>query len=250
MSKGLINKVLTVMQQKAPELLLGTGITGMVTTVILSVRGTVKAVRVVDEAKKKDQELKRGDVVKLTWKYYILAAITGAGSVVCLIFARSASARRNAALAAACSISETALREYREKVVETIGEKKEEKIRDAVAQDRLDANPVSKQVVFMTGRGDTLFYDYYSGHYFMSDVESIRRAANSISRRMIDEIYCSLNDFYDEIGLKWIPLGDEIGFNINRQGALDPVFPPGVSDDERPCLVVKFRNPPTHDYRI
>lgn len=56
--------------------------------------------------------------------------------MTCLIGASSVNLRRNAALATAYTLSESALKEYREKVVETIGEKKEQAVQDAVAKER------------------------------------------------------------------------------------------------------------------
>lgn len=54
-------------------------------------------------------------------------------------------AKRTAALATAYKLSETALTEYKEKVVETIGEKKEQLVRDKIDKDHIDKDPVSKK---------------------------------------------------------------------------------------------------------
>ncbi len=63
------------------------------------------------------------DIIKTAWPCYIPAAV-GAISVFCLIGASSTNLRRNAALATAYTLSESTLKEYQEKVVETIGEKR------------------------------------------------------------------------------------------------------------------------------
>ena len=41
-------------------------------------------------------------------------------------------------------------------MVETIGEKKEQTVRDAVAKERLEKNPVENKEVIVTAKGDTL----------------------------------------------------------------------------------------------
>jgi len=51
------------------------------------------------------------------------------------------------------------LKEYQEKVIETIGQNKENKIREAIIDDRLSKNPVSKNEILITGAGDVLFYE-------------------------------------------------------------------------------------------
>ena len=142
----------------SPEILTGIGIAGMITTTVLAVRATPKALELLEEKKNEDwvDELSPLEVVKAAWKPYVPAAVTGIASVACLIGASSVNAKRNAALATAYKLSETALSEYREKVIETIGEKKEKTVRDKVAEERVKKNPVSKSEVVVTNNGTTL----------------------------------------------------------------------------------------------
>lgn len=253
----LIKSLGAILHRKAPEILLGTGIAGMVTTVVLAVRATPKAMLLIEEAKaKKDTnedvsisvDVTPIEIIKATWKCYIPTVLIGSGSIVCLICAHSTNARRNAALAAAYSLSETALKEYQAKVVETIGEKKEQAIQDAVNKDRVTANPPVAQEVIITSHGDTLCYDHWSGRYFKSDVEKIRKAANEVSRRMLDEMYVSLNDFYSELGLSETPLGEELGWNVNREGFVEVKIGATLADGDVPCIVLDYANAPTYDY--
>ena len=81
--------------------------------------------------------------------------VTGVCSAACIIGASSISARRNAALVTAYTISETALKEYRDKAVEVVGVKKEQAIRDAVAKDKLEKANVKEREFISTGRGET-----------------------------------------------------------------------------------------------
>ncbi|WP_254556795.1 DUF6353 family protein, partial [Salmonella enterica] len=80
--------------------------------------------------------------------------------------------------------------------IETLGEKKEKQIREEIDKDRIKKNPVGKSEVIITGNGKTLCYDHTSGRYFESDMETIKRAVNTINKQMLDEMYVSLNDFY------------------------------------------------------
>jgi hypothetical protein len=227
----------------------------MIMTTILAVRATPKAIKQIEErtgendhdgAMKSPTAL---EVIKTCWKCYIPAAITGAASIACLVGASSVNGRRNAALATAYSLSETALKEYREKVIETVGEKKEQSIRDEVAKDRIAENPVRGREVILTDRGNTLCYDNVSGRYFKSNIESLRKAENEINRRMRDEMYISLNEFYDEIGLAHIGVGDDIGWNIGK-GYLELFFSAQLAEDgSTPCLVMDYAVIPEYNYR-
>lgn len=266
MKKPNISKILSSIRTSAakygPEILTGIGIAGMITTTVLSVKATPKALRLIDHEKRnrskeyKDKEtgewcgapMKTIDYIRIAWKPFLPAAITGGVSVACLIGANSVNARRNAALATAYTLSESALKEYQEKVVETIGEKKEQSVRDAIAKDKLEQNPVTNREVIITDRGDTLCFDAVSGRYFKSDIEKLKKAVNELNRRMRDEIYISLNEFYYEIGLNGIGIGDELGWNIDN-GYIEPDFSSQLAEDGTPCLVIGYYVQPRYDYR-
>lgn len=239
------------LSKHSPEILTGLGIAGMVTTTVLAVKATPKALREIEEFEEcilcDHEKIKPIDAVKITWKYYIPAAVTGTVSIACLIGASSVNVRRNAALATAYKLSETALSEYKEKVVETIGEKKEHAIKDAIAKDHVEKNPVQQNEIIITGKGDTLCCDKLFGRYFKSDIDKLKKIENDLNRRMRNEDYISLNEFYYEVGLDGVDAGDLIGWNIN-DGYIDLEFSSQLSSDGTPCLVVSFGTPPKYDF--
>lgn len=244
-SKGIRGAI----TKHSPEILTGIGIAGMITTTIMAVRATPKALILIEEKKEEIDvdKLTPIDLIKTTWTCYIPAAITGGLSIICLIGASSVNARRNTALATAYTLSESALKEYQEKVIETIGEKKEQTVRDAIAKDRIDKNPVSSREVIITEKGNTLCYDAISGRYFKSDIDKIKKVENELNRRMRDEMYISLNDFYYEIGLNPIGIGDDLGWNIDH-GYIELNFSSQLTDDGNPCLVIDYQVAPRYEY--
>ena len=145
--------------------------------------------------------LSKRDIVKTTWKCYIPAAIVGTVTVGCIIGSNTISNRRNAALSALYTLSETAFREYQSKVVEEIGKTKETKIRDEVVADKIKNNPPSSTNVLLTGKGEVLCYDNFTGRYFKSDIDKIRQAENEIDRRLRDEMWIDVNELYYELGI-------------------------------------------------
>lgn len=248
--KPLIKSISTGLSKHGPAILTALGITGMVGTTVLAVKATPKALDLIENKKEKLEKdsLTTIETVKVTWKCYIPAAITCTTSMACLIGASSVNAKRNAALATAYKLSESALIEYRDKVVETIGEKKEQTVRDAIAKDHVDRNPVTNNEVIITDKGYTLCYDELSGRYFYSDIEKIKKAANELNRQMLNDMYISLNELYYELGLDGTKLGDQMGWNINR-GLIDLKFSATVSSDDRPCIVLDYYVPPMYDYQ-
>lgn len=243
------------LSKHSPEILTGAGIIGMVSTTVMAVRATPRALRLIEEAEIKlsnehceDVVLTPVEKVKVAWKPYVPAVITGIASITCLVGANSVSARRTAAIAAAYQISETALSEYREKVVETIGEKKEATVREKVNQKQLEKTPVSTSEVIITGTGTTLCLEPLSRRYFEFDVELIKRAENTLNKQMLHDICgsVSLNDFYDEIGLETTELGETLGWNTDNLIDLD--ITPGIADNGKPCLVIGHHNAPKYNF--
>lgn len=262
----LLNTAKHVMKKRSPEILTGIGIAGMISTVVLAVKATPKAMELIEEKRKQKLHettveearewsegagipLKPLEVIKVAWKPYVPAAITGIASVACLIGANSVHVRRNAALATAYQLSTTALSDYREKVIETMGEKKENNIRDKVVKKQVEEHPVADAQIIMTGKGNTLCYDSHSDRYFRSDIDKIKNAVLNLNERMINgnEMYISLNDFYDEIGLKHTDVGNLIGWRIDK-GKIDVRYSAQITEDNEPCIIIDHLMPPEYGF--
>ena len=255
MKKEVLTKVVTdvktTMSKHSPEILMGVGIAGMVATTVLAVKATPKALKLIEEAQAEQEDLMTPvEKTKACWKCYIPAVTTGVFSIACIIGANSVHARRNAGLAAAYKLSETALTEYRDKVIETIGEKKEKQVREKVDKERIEKNPVNANDVTVTNsQYNTLCYDPLSGRYFYSDIEHIKRSENKLNKQMVHDIngYVSVNDLYDELGLEYTSIGFDLGWNVDK-GLLDIDFTSQIAADGTPCIVLNYNVAPRYGY--
>lgn len=241
--------------------MIGGGIAGLVGAGIAAVRVTPKASMLLEERRCEKHEkyledsesnphLTIKDYVGVTWKYYlppIILASVSAGMIIC---GHNADRKENAALAAAYALSESRLKEYADKVVETVGEKKEKTIRDAIDKDRVEKNPAKEGEIISTGQGDTLCMDAWSGRYFYSDIEIIRRAAVDLSRSVLNDNDVTLNDFYDAIGLPSIKLGDAFGWDVQKNPELIELnYSAQLDPKKRPVMVIDFRYAPKYNPR-
>lgn len=233
----------------APEVLTGFGIAGMFTAVIFAVKATSKAARLIEKRKaKKEAELTKIETVQTVWKCYIPTATACLGAVICFISANAVHAKRSAALTAAYALSESAFLDYRKKVLDTVGEKKEELIHAAVVQDKIDKMPPSKSEVVIAGDGATLCYDAFAGRYFHSDRARIDRAVNELNRILMTDDFATLNEFYDLIGLPHSELGNDLGWNSRNNERVDVRFSSHLTEDSRPCLAISFDVAPKYEY--
>lgn len=246
----LIGSAVSFVSRHRTEFLTGIGIIGWAATAILVATETPKAMKLIEEKKKEEdkEKLTPTETVATAWKPYVPALVTGTIATACLVSASSESVRRATALATAYKLSETAFDEYRAKVVETFGEKKEQTVRDAIAKDKIDNNPVSKNEVIITSRGSTLCFDTLSSRYFVADIDTVKRAEIELNRRMQHDIggYVTLNDFYDEIGIAHTGVGDDLGWNSDNLIKLD--ISSHVAEDGRPALVIGHYVAPKYDF--
>lgn len=264
-----VNKILknmqSVMIQYKPEILTGIGIAGMFISLGLAIEATPRAMSNVEKEKNEQSrkqsvqdiknnkkvepkvtKLSKKDTFKVVWKCYIPTVTTAVFSAGCIIGAQSVNAKRNAVLATAYKLSERALTDYQEKTIEVVGEEKERDIRDRVAKDKIKNSEHTSDVI-VTVAGNTPCIDSM-GREFISDPNKIKRAENIINRDMRDEMYVSLNDFYDLIGLPPTKEGDNLGWNIN-DGYVDIRFDCQLNDADQPCLIITYQLAPRFDYR-
>jgi hypothetical protein len=249
-----LEQVKFLAMENSPTILTGLGVAGTVTTAYLTGRATVKAVRLIDQKEEQANLANQTDdipfsnttKVRIVWKLYIPPVGAGATTVASIIMANKISSKRLAALAVASSISERALQEYKEKVLQKWGDKQERNVRDEIAQDRVTNNPVNPREVLVTGNGTVLCYDMHTGRYFESSVEDIKRAENKINYELIHSMSASASEFYDEIGLPPTTYTDQVGWNTNNH--LEILFSTTMSPDQRPCIAIDFAKPPIREY--
>lgn len=236
----------------SPEILTGIGIAGMVTSTVLAVKATPKALVLLEEARTNkngtlEDKLTIVETVKVAWKSYVPAVAVGIASISCIIGASRVNYKRNAALATAYALSERTLINYRDKVVETLGEKKEKEVRDKISQDEIDKKPISSSQIIITPKGNTLFMDSITGRYFRSDLDSIKKAVIELNMEISHQNYISLNEFYSNIGLDRISNGDNLGWNIDN-GYVEIDYSTCLADNDEPCIVIDYISQPKYDF--
>lgn len=183
--------------------------------------------------------------LKVVLPVYVPTIVTATATVACIIGSHTISSKRTAALASLYSVSEMAMKEYQKKVIDTIGEKKEQKVRDEIDKDLVERTPITKQIV-LTGTGDHIIFDAYSGRYFKSNIDKIKQTVNEFNSRLISEMELQLNEFYYELGLEGIPYGNEVGWEAGNQLEVD--YSSQLTDDGTPCLVMNIGRPSWHSH--
>lgn len=249
-----------IASDNSPAILTALGVTGTLTAVFLTGKASFKAAEILAEAERNEtlpyleggtvrarlEDLTFQEKTNFVWKLYVPAAGTAAMAVACIVGANHVGTRRAAALASAYTLSEKAFVEYKGKVLEKLGEKKEQTVRDEIAQDRVRKNPPTESTLFVTDDGFVPCLDTHSGRYFKSTRQKIDQAVIDTNFQILHEDYASVSDFWERVGLAKTASSDEIGWNTNCK--LDIEYATAMTDDGKPCLTVGFRSVPVRSY--
>lgn len=221
----------------SPEILIGCGLVGFATTIALVAHEAPIAKDRLDDLHRElgesDEEISKAKIIfeeaKAVLPIYAPAIVSGLVSGGCILGSYHISSKRTAAIATAYEFANSSLLEYQQKVVEKIGEKKEAEIRHEINEDKIKKNPPPEDYTMSYGgskggREDVmsqfndglyLYKDNYTGRYFRSNPEIIGKAEKRITERLPIEMWVSLNEFYWELGLSSVDVGEDLGFNVD-----------------------------------
>lgn len=238
-------------EKNKPLLLTIFGVVGLVATAIEVAYAKPKADAVIkkrheNRVKEESKAEEIGRDILVATPVYLPAIATGAMTIGCMVGSYNESSKRTAAYATAYTLTETKLKDYQAKVIETLGDKKEQKIRNEVAAEKVRKNPPAEE--FIINDTDTLFYDTGSGRYFRANIDTVRNAIASLNERLYCEMFVSLNEFYYEIGLPEIKVGDDIGFNVDN-GMIRIPLDNWMDYNGHPCLVLEYDYGVRFDWR-
>lgn len=239
--KHIVRKAGKNIDRHSPEILTGTGIVGVISTAVLAHRAANIALLMVEQ-ERCDRIFDTNDpreIIKIAWKAYVPVFISGTLTIGSILLAHKIHTDRMAAMTGLYTVANTALHDYQDKVASLLGEKKDRQVRESVIQDKLDKNPVETSEVFITGLGDYLCFDDWSGRYFKSDIETIRRCMNDFNKDIWHDSYRTLNEFYDMIGLEDIDSGRNMGWDVDN-GLLDIRFTAKIATNGEPCIVLEY----------
>lgn len=249
-----------VCKKNSPEILTGLGIAGFIAATIIGIFETPKY---LDDVEKKKEEL---EVEKLPIKdnailiarHYVPTVSLIVASSSCVIKSNRIYAGRLSAAVTAYSLTETAYREYKDKVKETLGEKKEHEIEEKVFADRVKSNLPTDAQLDMLGPGLSLVYEPYTNQYAVMKSYEVDKAITRLNADFILENRLSLNDYIYEL-MSWDRSGEMHmnpdwtyqGWNMSSKDDLLARGDWGFKlneDTGRTAIVINLNRDPTHDY--
>lgn len=244
---GIKEKVL----DNKTKILSGTAIGGVLTTTVLAVKGGSDAAnKIAYEEYRTDSELTRKEKLKLTWKCYIPAACSAIGTIGCIAASEYCNNKDKALAVAAAAAFSTALTDYKEAVIETVGEELGEEVRKAAGQKDLDRTPFTKskdslRFVDEYDEEDYLCYEPLTGQYFRSNKLKIDDAMNEVCREVIAFDEAPLNSLFERIGVRPSEFGQMMGWKSTINRLPKVAYSANMTDDGRVVVWLDYTICPT-----
>lgn len=227
LAKGILNWC-----KANPQIFItGLGIASSVVTAVTSAKCHAKAIEA--DAGKSDNLL---DFAKRNWKCYVPAAISLSTTIFSIIALHGATNKKYQALAAAYSVSQLDLAELRSKFVDQVKVIQAGENKETVAK----TLPDTTMVIF--GDEQMLCKDAITGRTFRSTPELLRKYCNNISGDLLNYGACPLNDFYSQINLSQVGIGDELGWEGGK--TIEPQFRPVILESGSPAIEVAITPAP------
>ena len=242
-----MNRAQYFLKKHSSTILTVLGAGGVVATSVLSVKATPKALKLIEEAEEeKGEKLTVTETVKVAWKPYIPAVLTGFSTISCIFGINYLSIKNQASLASAYALLDNAFKEYREKVKE-LYEDADNNVMGEILSSKFDDNIELED-------GKLLFYDHQSMRFFESTMDEVMYAENAYLELLEHQGYACLNEYYALLGIPPIDYGYQLcWFDVED---VDPYdchklefdYQKVMLKGKYECFIITTNMPPADDF--
>lgn len=249
-------RAVKAISRRSPMILAGVGVAGFIGATITAVKLSPKVNLVIQEKEEdKGSSLTKKEEILTKAKVYLPTILLIVASTLCIGGSTFISHKRNLALSAALLSSQEAFKEYKESVIETVGNEVANDIDNKTVKKKMEKSydPLTihsnQDYIIDTGMGSEVIYDPLSNIYFTGCRNAIDNAINHMNADLMDSDWVGLNDFYDAIGLKDLGLGDRYGWLYEYSGIIEAKLDTMEAPWGEPIFVLKFSDEPIYDNR-
>lgn len=202
-----MNKAQLFLKAHSPSILTIIGSIGVVSTAVLAVKGTPKAIKLIEEAKNtKEDNLTVVETIKVAWKPYIPAAISCVSTILCIAGANYLNIKKQKNLMSAYILLDNAFKEYRNRVVDRYGEDADNELYAGITRKQLED---SENSIY----AETLFFEFNSMRFFELSIHKVLEAECKAKIQFDQCGILSLNDYYTYLGISPSPYGEALGWS-------------------------------------
>ena len=241
--KKMINKAKFNIVKHSPEILMGIGIAGVVTSTVLACRSTLKVKDILEDKETNinnvkevlaegredytEEDARKDKTIIMTttairmMKLYIPSVIIGAGSIACLLESHNVMRNRNAGLAAALAATTESFKQYRERVTAKYGDEVDKEMRYGIKKEKKekDGKKTKEDIVVGCDEKELSGYARYFNESNINWTDDpqfnmmfLRQNQNWANDKLISQGYLYLNDVYDALGFPKTKAGQVVGW--------------------------------------
>ena len=260
-----VARQILVTQKHSPTILFGVGVVGMISTVVLASRETLRLEGVLDNTNylmMKAEQVRdehpdeysamdyKVDVTKIyaknavkVAKLYAPAIAVGVVSIGCLAGSQFVLTRRNAGLTMAYAAVDKAFKEYRKRVVDELGPEKDDEFRYGYEDHEVvveTAKGHKVETVRRVAPGEPSQYAKFFDEFCPSwepnaeiNMFFLKCQQQWANDRLRARGHLLLNEVYDSLGIERTSAGAVVGWAIRDDGAGDNFVDFGIFDQNR-----------------
>lgn len=237
--------------KNASTILSFTAVAGVVSTTVLAVKATPRAIDEIREMSKRNHDgdpnaYTKQEAIETAWKFYIPTVISGALTVCCVLGANVLNQKQQAMLVSAYGYLDQQYKEYRKKVDDVFGDGSDEKVVEEIVKDKMRSyHPIGDETL--------LFYEENYGKIFERTMLDVMDAKYQFNKLFTTFGYATMNDFYDLLSLDKTKNGDLLGWL--QEDICDFYNPAWIEfelelvtlDDGMECYIIRPTIPPKMD---
>ena len=243
----LVEKTKWFLKRNGSTILTIGGAAGVITTAVVAVKETPKALYLLEQAKKeKGEDLTKFEKVKVAGPVYIPSIILGVSTIACIFGANVLNKRQQSAMASAYALLDSSYKEYKKKIKEMYGEDADTLVRNSIAKDKYEEVNIERIPEDEEDDEKRLFYDEFSEQYFRATTAEVLKAEYEVNREMAAQGGVALNRFYELLDIDKMKISDDIGWSLGTLSDLYWAFwiefdhEKVIMDDDMECTIIRL----------
>lgn len=164
---------------------------GVVGTVVLTVKATPKAIKLIEESKlNKNDDLTGKEIIAAGYKPFIPVILTGVATCACILASNKWMLSRERSLLGAYTLLLNSYKEYKGTNIELYGKENDQCIERRIIE-KADID-----------NDEMMFFEFNSLRFFKSTIHKVMQAECQAKEQLQIVGHLSLNDYYNYLGLE------------------------------------------------
>lgn len=235
--KYMINNFGRHLRKRKPDIYSGAGLIGNLLAIIYTAKISPKTKEEIEQA----ADNREKTIIYL--RNYFPVCIMYTTSSLAILYSGKLRTKQFAELASAYASARKELGDISTTIVEEIGVEAAKNVKDKLSEKLTDAKVADISEIKPDKNGEIRCYDEFSGRYFYSTLENLKKVQNDLNAALLRDEEVFLNDYFFAVHLDRLGYGDYLGWHLTK-GVYELIefdITSVMTDEEgNPCLIVSL----------